>query len=80
MKICAYLMLLPGLALGTPALGQSAQTTNGLEKAADAAQDIVVTANRAARPAETVGQSVTVLDTEIITQRQAVVVSDLLRQ
>ncbi len=73
-------MLLPGLALGTPALGQSAQTTNGLEKAADAAQDIVVTANRAARPAETVGQSVTVLDTEIITQRHAVVVSDLLRQ
>ncbi|WP_010161747.1 TonB-dependent receptor plug domain-containing protein [Sphingomonas sp. PAMC 26617] len=80
MKTCTYLIVLPCIALAAPALAQSAQSTTGLEKAADAAQEIVVTANRAARPVDTVGQSVTVLDTATITQRQAVVVSDLLRQ
>ncbi len=79
-KTCAYLIWLPCIGMAAPALAQSAQSTGGLEKAADAAQDIVVTANRAARPSDTVGQSVTVLDTATITQRQAVVVSDLLRQ
>ncbi|WP_010219137.1 TonB-dependent receptor plug domain-containing protein [Sphingomonas sp. PAMC 26621] len=80
MKTCTYLIVLPCIALAAPALAQSAQSTTGLEKAADAAQEIVVTANRAARPVDTVGQSVTVLDTATITQRQAVVVADLLRQ
>jgi len=81
----AYLILLPCIAAATPAFAQSAanasaQSTTGLEQAADAGSDILVTANRAARPADTVGQSVTVLDTQTIEQRQAVVVSDLLRQ
>ena len=80
MKNYACLILLPCIAAATPALAQSAQSTNGLERAADAGTDIVVTANREARPAATVGQAVTVLDTATITQRQAVTVSDLLRQ
>ena len=74
------LILLPCLTLATPALAQSAQSTAGLSEAADAGSEIVVTANRAARPAATVGQAVTVLDAETIRQRQAVTVSDLLRQ
>ena len=73
-------LILPCLVAATPALAQSAQSTAGLEQAADAGNDILVTANREARPAATVGQAVTVLDTATITQRQAVVVSDLLRQ
>ena len=80
MKTCAYLILLPCIAAAAPAFAESAQSTATLEQAASASQDIVVTANRAARPADTVGQSVTVLDTATITERQAVVVSDLLRQ
>ena len=80
MKTYAYLILLPCIAAGTPAFAQSAQSTTGLEQAADAGTDILVTANREARPASTVGQAVTVLDTATITQRQAVTVSDLLRQ
>jgi vitamin B12 transporter len=79
-KTYAYLMLLPCIAAATPAFAQSAQSTNGLAQAADAGTDILVTANREARPASTVGQAVTVLDTATITQRQAVTVSDLLRQ
>ncbi len=79
-KTYAYLLLLPCIAAGTPALAQNAQSTTGLEQAADADSDILVTANREARPASTVGQSVTVLDGETIRTRQAVVVSDLLRQ
>ncbi|MGO8610050.1 TonB-dependent receptor, partial [Rhizobium johnstonii] len=51
-----------------------------LERVADGDDEIVVTANREARPVDTVGQAVTVLDTATIEQRQAVVVSDLLRQ
>ena len=80
MKNYAYLILLPCLAAATPAHAQSAQSTDGLAQAADAGSDILVTANREARPASTVGQAVTVLDTATIEQRQAVVVSDLLRQ
>ncbi|EZP55016.1 TonB-dependent receptor, plug precursor [Sphingomonas sp. RIT328] len=79
-KTYACLILLPCLAATPPALAQSAQATGDLARAAAAGDDIIVTANRAARPADTVGQAVTVLDTATITQRQAVVVSDLLRQ
>jgi vitamin B12 transporter len=78
-KRYAYLLLLP-FAAATPAFAQSAQSTNGLTEAADAGNDILVTANREARPASTVGQAVTVFDTATITQRQAITVSDLLRQ
>jgi vitamin B12 transporter len=80
LKNRARLILLPCIAATTPALAQSAQSTTGLEQVANAGSDIVVTANREARPAATVGQAVTVLDAETITRRQAVVVSDLLRQ
>ncbi|RZM31964.1 MAG: TonB-dependent receptor, partial [Sphingomonas sp.] len=80
MKTCAYLILLPCIVAAAPVFAESAQSTATLEQAANASQDIVVTANRAARPADTIGQSVTVLDTATITERQAVVVSDLLRQ
>jgi vitamin B12 transporter len=80
MKTCAYLILLPCLSATVPAHADSAQSTSGLEKVVEASTDIVVTANRDARPADTVGQSVTVLDTATILQRQAVLVSDLLRQ
>ncbi|MGI4731877.1 MAG: TonB-dependent receptor plug domain-containing protein [Janthinobacterium lividum] len=60
--------------------GQSAETTAGLERVADAGTDVVVTANRTAQPIDRVGQSVTVLDTATITRRQASNVSDLLLQ
>jgi vitamin B12 transporter len=80
LKNHACLILLPCIAAATPALAQSAQSTSGLEQATGANNDIVVTANREARPASTVGQAVTVLDTKTITLRQAAVVSDLLRQ
>ncbi|GAA0676222.1 vitamin B12 transporter [Sphingomonas insulae] len=80
MKNYACLILLPCIAAAAPAVAQSAQSTSGLTEAADAGTDILVTANREARPASTVGQAVTVLDTATITQRQAVTVSDLLRQ
>ena len=80
MKKYAHLILLPCIAAATPAHAQSAQSTDGLAQVADAGSDILVTANREARPASTVGQAVTVLDTSTIEQRQAVVVSDLLRQ
>ncbi len=80
MKNYAYLILLPCIAAATPAFAQSAQSTAGLAQAADAGDDVIITANRAARPASTIGQSVTVLDADTIRTRQAVVVSDLLRQ
>lgn len=76
----------PALAQGDPApldplsLGRSAQSTAGLETAAAAGTDIVVTANRTATPIDKVGQAVTVLDTATIETRQAVTVSDLLLQ
>jgi vitamin B12 transporter len=79
-QILSRLILLPCLVVGTPAFAQSAQSTAGLTEAAAAGRDIVVTANRAARPVATVGQAVTVLDAETIRTRQAVMVSDLLRQ
>ncbi len=75
-----HLLLLPLLAIGSPSLAQSAQSTEGLEEAAKAEGDIVVTANRSAQPVSRVGQSVSVLDAKTITQRQAVVVSELLSQ
>ncbi|MFD1949748.1 TonB-dependent receptor plug domain-containing protein [Sphingomonas arantia] len=81
MKPYSYLILLPCVAAAPAfAFEQSAQSTAGLTQAAEAGRDIVVTANREARPIATVGQAVTVLDSETITQRQASVVSDLLRQ
>ncbi len=80
MKNRAYLILLPCIAAATPALAQSAQSTSGLEQATAGGEDILVTANRAARPASTIGQAVTVLDAETIERRQATIVSDLLRQ
>lgn len=80
MKSHACLILLPCIAAATPALAQSAQSTSGLEQAAEANNEIIVTANREARPASTVGQAVSILDTDTITLRQATVVSDLLRQ
>ncbi|GGE83061.1 TonB-dependent receptor plug domain-containing protein [Sphingomonas prati] len=82
MKPYSYLILLPCVAAAAPAFAfdQSAQSTAGLTQAAEAGRDIVVTANREARPIATVGQAVTVLDSETITHRQASVVSDLLRQ
>ncbi|KQM26385.1 MULTISPECIES: TonB-dependent receptor plug domain-containing protein [unclassified Sphingomonas] len=73
-------LLLPCLLAATPAFAQSAQSTSGLERVAAGDDEIVVTANREARPVDTVGQAVTVLDIVTIEQRQAVVVSDLLRQ
>ncbi|MBA2920267.1 TonB-dependent receptor [Sphingomonas sp. MAH-20] len=48
--------------------------------AAAAADEIVVTSARAPQSAAETGQAVTVLDRELIVQRQAVVVSDLLAQ
>ena len=75
-----HIAAVPLLALAAPSLAQSAQSTAGLTDVASAGDEIVVTANRDARPVSTVGQAVTVLDTKTIEQRQAVVVSDLLRQ
>jgi vitamin B12 transporter len=74
------LILLPCIAAATPVSAQTAQSTSGLTQAADAGSDVIVTANRDARPASTVGQAVTVLDTQTMTERQSVTVSDLLRQ
>lgn len=73
-------LLLPCLLAATPAFAQSAQSTSGLERVAGSDDEIVVTANREARPVDTVGQAVTILDTATIETRQAVIVSDLLRQ
>lgn len=73
-------LLLPCLFVAAPSLAQSAQSSTGLERVARADDEIVVTANREARPADTVGQAVTVLDLATIERRQAAVVSDLLRQ
>ena len=73
-------LLLPCLLAATPSFAQSAQSSAGLERVAQGDDEIVVTANREARPVDTVGQAVTVIDLATIEQRQAVVVSDLLRQ
>ncbi|MFC3581428.1 TonB-dependent receptor plug domain-containing protein [Sphingomonas hylomeconis] len=80
MKTYTTFLLLPCLVAALPASAQTAQSTDGLTQVADAGADVIVTANRDARPAATVGQAVTVLDTATITERQASVVSDLLRQ
>ncbi len=74
------LLLLPCLFAAAPTFAQSAQSSLGLERVAGEGDEIVVTANREARPVDTVGQAITVLDLATIEQRQAVVVSDLLRQ
>ena len=68
------------VATDSPSAGQSAESTAGLEQAANAGRDVVVTANRTAEPIDRVGQSVTVLDTATIVQRQVSNVSDLLLQ
>ncbi|MGN7159263.1 TonB-dependent receptor plug domain-containing protein [Sphingomonas sp. SAFR-052] len=73
-------LLLPCLLAATPSFAQSAQSSAGLEAVVQGDDEIVVTANREARPVDTVGQAVTVIDLATIEQRQAVVVSDLLRQ
>lgn len=80
MNIKTRLLLLPCLFAAAPSFAQSAQSSAGLERVAQGDDEIVVTANREARPVDTVGQAVTVLDLATIEQRQAVVVSDLLRQ
>ncbi|PXA97130.1 TonB-dependent receptor [Nostoc sp. 3335mG] len=80
MKYRSYLLLLPCIFAATPSFAQSAQSSAGLERVAGSDDEIVVTANREARPADSVGQAVTVLDLATIERRQAVVVSDLLRQ
>ena len=83
MKTSRYLILLPLLSCTAPAIaqsGQSAQSAAGLEEAANAGTDIVVTANRTATLVDRVGQSVTILDTQTIETRQAATVSDLLLQ
>lgn len=77
MKKYACLILLPYAVAATSAFAQS---TSSLQSDAAAGPDVIVAANREARTASTIGQSVTVLDTETITRRQAVIVSDLLRQ
>ncbi len=68
------------VAADAPGAGQSAESTAGLEQAANAGRDVVVTADRTAEPIDRVGQSVTVLDTATIVQRQVSNVSDLLLQ
>ncbi|WP_298675487.1 TonB-dependent siderophore receptor [uncultured Sphingomonas sp.] len=77
MKKYACLILLPYAVAATSAFAQS---TSSLQSDAAAGPDVIVAANREARAASTIGQSVTVLDAETITRRQAVIVSDLLRQ
>ena len=59
---------------------QTAQSTSALEEATRSGTDIVVTADRSAQQVSRVGQSITVLDTRTIEERQTVVVSDLLLQ
>ncbi|WP_375380601.1 TonB-dependent receptor plug domain-containing protein [uncultured Sphingomonas sp.] len=68
------------VATDSPGAGQSAESTAGLEQATNSGRDVVVTANRTAEPIDRVGQSVTVLDTATIVQRQVSNVSDLLLQ
>ena len=75
-----YIAAVPLIALAAPIAAQSAQSTAGLTDAAATGDEIVVTANRDARPVSTVGQAVTVIDTRTIEQRQSVVIADLLRQ
>jgi vitamin B12 transporter len=59
---------------------QAAQSGAALEKAVSSGGQIVVTANRRGQSIDRVGQSVTVLDSATIQRRQAVIVSDLLRE
>jgi vitamin B12 transporter len=56
-----------------------AQTAPEMTRAADSGDDVIVTANRAERPADEVAQSVTVIDTAEIERRQTQTVLDLLR-
>jgi vitamin B12 transporter len=56
-----------------------AQTAPDLTRAADSGADVIVTANRAERPADEVAQSVTVIDAAEIERRQSQTVLDLLR-
>lgn len=74
------LAAVPLLAVAGAAHAQSAQSNEALERAAAAGDEVIVTADRAAVPASSVAQAVTVLDTATIEQRQATVLSDLLRQ
>ncbi|HEX8486490.1 TonB-dependent receptor plug domain-containing protein [Sphingomonas sp.] len=64
------------IAIAAPA---SAQTGRDLDSAAGAAGDVIVTANRTARPADEVAQSVTVIAADEIRRRQSQTVVDLLR-
>ncbi len=86
MNRLTFLSLMPLVAAGAPAWAQTAapaQSTAGLERASSGdsnGETIVVTANRTAQPLDRVGQAVTVLDATEIARRQAIVVTDLLRQ
>ena len=64
------------IAISAPA---HAQTGRDLSAAVEGERDVVVTANRAERPADEVAQSVTVIDADEIRRRQSQTVVDLLR-
>lgn len=66
-------LFLSSIALGVSALPAAAQTI------AVEGEDVVVTANRTERPVDTVGQSVTIIDSTEIEARQSQAVVDLLR-
>lgn len=61
------------------ALPAHAQTADDLTRVSESGADVVVTANRAERPRDEVGQSVTVLTEAEIKARQSQMVVDLLR-
>jgi vitamin B12 transporter len=54
-------------------------STSAAAETSSAVQTIVVTANRISEPVETVGQSITVIDTQSLSARQAISVADVLR-
>ncbi len=75
-----YLSLIAALAVAAPAAAQDIRDNRDAAVTQSAADGtIVVTANRTATPIGRVGQSITVLDADIIRERQAQSVSDLLR-
>ncbi|RZM31179.1 MAG: TonB-dependent receptor, partial [Sphingomonas sp.] len=66
--------------MAAPAAAQEIRdNANAVTTQGSAGDTIVVTANRTATPIGRVGQSITVLDADIIRDRQAQSVSDLLR-
>ncbi|MGK6321473.1 TonB-dependent receptor plug domain-containing protein [Sphingomonas sp. DT-51] len=80
-KTCRRILAaLPLLFASATAQAQSAQSTEALEQATRADEDVIVTADRVAAPVTSVAQAVSVLDTRTIEQRQTAILSDLLRQ